>query len=200
MPAPANESGQHRDAHLEIEELARKSGPIKQTAVESVIAIHAPFFTQVGPDLRHRLTGETIEEYVRAYRTKHPEYYLDWTPDRPDQIEFEMIEDACLRPSPKSVGKLFTELGEQRAKELLKQWGTDWVRMLPGERPGYAEKKKIENGPPGGGGQNNPWSKAWVGSEDARDEKLGAIIKTGTKFAAQMAAAAGTTVGRPLRK
>ncbi|HEX3115220.1 MAG TPA: hypothetical protein VHQ48_07075, partial [Bradyrhizobium sp.] len=62
------ELGQHRDASLEIEEHARKSGPILESAVQMLIKIHAPFFSQIGPDLRHRVTGETIEEWIKGRR------------------------------------------------------------------------------------------------------------------------------------
>jgi len=56
------ESGEYRDPFLTMEDLLRKTGPIAETAVQMAVKIHAPFFTQVGTDLRHRLTGATIEE------------------------------------------------------------------------------------------------------------------------------------------
>jgi hypothetical protein len=135
------ESGQYRDAHIELEDLVRHAGPVQESFVQEQIKFHAPFYTQIGPDLRHRLTGKTIEEDYTpaAVRTKWPHGFLDWTSDSDEQVSHDTIENACLRPSPKNLGALFKLVGEKRYNEILKLWGTDPARMLPGTRPGYAE-------------------------------------------------------------
>jgi hypothetical protein len=189
----ARELGEIRDAHLEIERLARASGPILESAVQSLISIHAPFFSQTGPDLRHRLTGQTIEEWVSARRKSNPNDYADYAPDDPEQTLHVTIEEACLTPSPKSVGRLFTLVGETRAKEILKTWDCDWVRMLPGKRPGYAEKKE----PTAPQSSSNPYSDNFKGTPEERQQKIGSLISQGigpNSLAAKLAASAGCSI------
>ena len=197
---PELEIGAYRDAHLEMDRLLRLSGPIYEKAVQIAVKIHAPFFTQVGPDLRHRLTGETIEDWVKGRRTSNPNDYSDYAPDTLEQVRHEMIEDACMRPSPKHVGKLFTELGETAAKELLKQWGTDWVKMIPGQRPGYVDKETPKPVRDAANTTNNPWSPRFVGDNSAREARIASCFKVSVKFAQALATAAHTVLSKPLYK
>jgi len=138
------EIGQHRDAHLETEELVRKAGPVLESFVQERIGLDGPMFKQIGPDLRHVQTGVTIEEYFAPaeLRKRSPHGFADWEPVTGEQVEFETIEDACLRPSPMSLRKLYKAVGDKRYHEILAQWGTDAARMLPGERPGYGDHSK----------------------------------------------------------
>jgi hypothetical protein len=46
----------------------------------------------------------------------------------------------------------------------------------------------------------NPWSKTFRGDDAARAARIASICKQGTKLANALAKAAGTTIGRPLRK
>jgi hypothetical protein len=195
------EIGQHRDAHLELERLARLSGPILESAVQSLIAIHAQFFNQSGPDLRHRLTGQTIEEWVTERRKSNPNDYADYEPVSGEQIEHEIIENACLRPQPATLAKLFKAVGETRYHEILKMWGTDPARMLPGTRPGYVKEKSADK-PEGPSARSNPWSDKWDRTPaEAEAEKARLLRALGTKACAAMAAACGVSVlGAPLRK
>jgi hypothetical protein len=192
----ALKSGEYRDAHLELEEKLRKSGPIAETAVQIVVEDHSQFFVLTGDDYRHRLNGMTMDEWVADRRNKSaPHDYLDFEPVTEEQIGFEIIEDACLRPQPKTVGTLFKRLGEPRAKDILAQWGTDWVRMIPGQRPGYVDDQNA-SAEAQAKLATNPWSKDFRG--DAEAERL-RIIKTSTKMAAGMAKAAGVRIdGGPL--
>jgi hypothetical protein len=196
------EIGQHRDAHLEMERLARLSGPILETAVQSLIKIHAPFFNQSGPDLRHRLTGEMIEDFVTARRKTNPNDYADYEPVSGEQIEFEIIENACLRPQPATLAKLFKAVGENRYYEILKQWGTDPAKMLPGTRPGYVKEKKSGDKPDGPSARSNPWSDKWDGTPAGAEVEKGRLLRAlGTKACGAMAAACGVSVlGAPLRR
>jgi hypothetical protein len=195
------ESGAYRDAHLELEELLRKSGPIYEKAVSLTVSTHAPFFVQTGPDFRHRLTGEAMADWVALRRTKTaPHDYADYLPDNPEQHKFNVIEDACLRTSPKTVGALFTLLGEGPAREILKQWNVDPVRMIPGTRPEYAEKaegkKKSEPG------DNNPFNPAKkYASDDVRQNEIVKYLAAfGPKAVEKACAKYGVDIaGRPLR-
>ena len=196
----ARELGAHRDAHLEIETLARKSGPILESAVQMLVTIHAPFFRQIGPDLRHLQTGETIEEWMKGRRKSNPNDYADWTPDDPNQLLHTYIEEAMTTPSPKTLGRLYTFLKDPtRYKTLCAQWGCDPVRMIPGKRPGSDDEAK----PKAEKGERNPYNPTMVyGSPEVRaNECAKYIVAFGPASAARAAAKYGTDLaGRPLRK
>jgi hypothetical protein len=192
--------GTRRDAHLEMERLAREQPYIYETAVQSLINIHADFFTPVGPDLRHRLTGVTIEDFVKGRRASNPNDYSDFTPVASEaQIMHEVIENACLRPSPASLARLYKALDgdERRYHAVLKEWNTDPARMLPGVRPGSL--------PPEGNGadddkHSNPWRDTYHGDAQQReDEKARLLRAIGIKGCTGMAKKAGVTIlGFPL--
>jgi hypothetical protein len=195
------ELGQHRDAHLEMERLLRKSGPILESAVQMGIKIHGPMFTQTGPDLRHRLTGVTIEDFVASRRKSNPNDYADWTPDDPNQLmhvyESEAFGEMC---SPKTVGRLYTYMKDPaRFEALAKAWGCDTVRMLPGKRPGSAPATSGTKSDDDESSKN-PWNvKTWRGGEERRQEKIQSILKTSTEMARKFAASAGVRIdGGPL--
>jgi hypothetical protein len=200
----ARELGEYRDPHLEMETLARKSGPILESAVQMLVKIHAPHFTQTGPDLRHRKTGETIEDFVKGRRKSNPNDYADWTPDDPDQLMHLYSEEAFgAMCSPKTVGRLFTFMKDPaRFAALAKAWGCDTVKMLPGVRPGAVgdggDKPK-----PKGTGENNPFNpaKTYAGGDTVRQNEIAKFIRLyGTKAAANSAQKFGTDLaGRPLR-
>ncbi len=88
------ELGQYRDPHLELDRLLRASGPILEKAVNVAVKIHAPFFTQVGPDLRHRTGGETMEEWVKGRRKSNPNDYADFIVDDENQLMHIYTEEA----------------------------------------------------------------------------------------------------------
>jgi hypothetical protein len=193
------EIGATRDGHLEVERLLRESGPIKETAVQMGIKIYGRMFKQTGPDLRHVLTGETIEDWAKGRRKNSPGDYADFVPDDPDQL-MHLYSEEAFGPmcSPKTVTRLYKFMNDPgRFAELAKAWGCDTVRMLPGQRPGSVDEVKK---PAAEGLSNNPWSASFHGDEDARNERIDAVCKTGTKLADALAKAAGTTLGRPLRK
>jgi hypothetical protein len=190
--------GQRRDAHTDIETLARDSGPIRETAVQDLIRLHAPFFRQVGPDLRHRLTGETIEQFVKGRRKSNPNDYADYSPElTDDQLLHETIEAAMLTPSPARLGKLYKLVGGPRYDDLVKAWGCDPARMLAGTRPGYAEREAAQgkSNEEAQAASRNPWHlTAWRGTEEQRIAEKTRIIKTGSKFAQALAKAAGVSL------
>jgi hypothetical protein len=204
----ARELGAHRDAHLELETLGRKSGPILETAVQGLIKIHAPYFKQIGPDLRHLQTGETIEEWMAKRRKNAPHDYADFVPDDADQL-LHLYTSEAFGPmcSPKTVGRLFSFMKDPvRFAALAKAWGCDTVRMLPGKRPGSDEANdgaKDGAKPKAEKGDNNPYNlKKEFGSETVRaNECAKYIVAFGAKAAARSAAKYGTDLaGRPLRR
>jgi hypothetical protein len=185
-----------------MEDLARKSGPILESAVQMLVVTHAPFFTKVGPELRHRLTGQTIEEFVAGRRKSNPNDYADYEPVTEEQVMHETIENACLTPSPASLAKLYKLVGELRYHALLKEWGTDAKRMLPGKRPGYAEKSEEKNDDGEMKGRNNPYSDNFDGTEEQRQARIASLLRTsGSKFVSSLAKSAGKTIAnQPLRR
>jgi hypothetical protein len=79
----------------------------------------------------------------------------------------------------------------------MKAWGTDPARMLPGVRPGYAEREaaKGKSNEEAQSASRNPWHPtAWRGTEEQRQAEQMRIIRTGTKFAQALAKAAGVSV------
>ena len=196
----ARELGEYRDAHLEIEGLARKSGPILESAVQALIQIHAPFFRQIGPDLRHIQTGETIEEWMPKRRKSNPNDYADWTPDDPDQLMHLYTEEAYLTPSPKTVGRLYTFMKDPvRFAALAKAWGCDTVKMLPGKRPGSDDEPKAKGGDASARSPFNP-ARKYDNDLDRQAEIADFIRKNGSKAAVEEARKFSSDIaGRPLR-
>jgi hypothetical protein len=196
--------GEYRDAHLEMETLLRKSGPILETAVVTNVNIYAKGFTQVGPDLRDRLTGKTIEEFVAGRRKSNPNDYADWVPDDPNQLMHVYAEEAFgPQCSPKTVTRLYNFMNDPpRFKALAKQWGCDTVRMLPGTRPGTTSGTKADEKPAGPSLSQNPWSEQYLKHHspiDALAEQQ-RLIKLGSAVARNTALAAGVSVfGVPLK-
>jgi hypothetical protein len=180
--------GGYRDAHLEIEKLARSTGDIMESAVQELIGTHAQYFRNDGPDLKHVLTGETIEDFVGTLKKTKPHFYASYAPLSEEQALEEMIEDAMLSPTPGKLGKLYKQVGEVRYNELCAAWGTDPVRMRPGVRPEWArrpEQKKIADR------RGNPWSKeGWN-----LTKQMGLVKSIGIEKAAAMARSVGCVVG-----
>jgi hypothetical protein len=196
------EIGQYRDAHLELETLVRKAGPVLETFVQERIRLDGPQFTQVGPDLRHKETGQTIEEFYAPgeLRKRSPHGFADWAPDQTHEQRDALagiIENACLHPSPASLAALWKALKSDADKgrryyNTLREWGVDAAKMLPGQRPGYVYPAKKSGGD---GASNNPWSPNWSGTPEAALAEQARILKVmGTKGAASMARAAGVSV------
>jgi hypothetical protein len=187
MPV-SNPIGGYRDAHIEIEKLARATGPILESAVQELIHTHAQYYRNSGPDLKHVLTGNAIEDDVAALRKTKPHYYADFAPVSEEQALADRIEDAMLTPTLTKLGKLYTELGAARFEALCKEWDCDATRLKPGRPPEYArrpEAKKATNR------ANNPWSK-----EGWNISRQGAFVTSqGIEKAAALARAVGCTIG-----
>lgn len=202
--ATTREIGGYRDAKLVAEDLLRKSGPIIEGYLQDYLRTQVTgFYVQAGPDLLHRFSGRKIEQEIPALRKEKPHYYADYLPEASDdQIMHEVIEAACLTPSPARLGKLYKLVGELRYNELMKQWGTDPARMLPGVRPGYAEREaaKGKSQEETTAAHRNPWHPSFHGDDATRLAEQQRIIKTGTRFAQALAKSAGVSImGSKLR-
>ena len=84
-------------------------------------------------------------------------------------------------------------LTEEAARYGVKPFTTE-IGVKPGDKDKSADKKAESNL------TTNPWSKNFRGDEAARSTRIASIIKQGTHLANALAKAAGTTVGKPLRK
>jgi hypothetical protein len=183
----------------ELERYARASGPILQSALDELLNVHSKYFRQVGPNLVHVAEGNVpMADWVANLRKTRPHMYADWNPDiTEDQIRQEIIDDATLRPSPKNVGRLFKEFGELRAKAILEQAGTDWVRMKPGNKVTLDDKGNAKGSDPTPEQKSladrraNPWS-----AEGWNITKQGQVLKSlGPEKAAAIARAANSYIG-----
>ncbi len=182
------QTGGYRDAHIEIEKLARTTGDIMESAVQELIGTHAQYFRNDGPDLKHILTGELIEDFVGKLKKEKPHYYASFQPLSEEQVLDEVIEEACLSPSPAKLGRLYKAVGDVRYHEILKQWGTDAARMKPGIRPEWANKPEIKKAANRAG---NPFSK-----EGWNLTKQMALVKSiGPEKAAAIARRVGCKIG-----
>lgn len=81
-------------------------------------------------------------------------------------------------------------------REEAERYGVKPFTTEKGVRPGEERKGPADQA----NLSTNPWSKDFRGDEAARAAKIASICKQGTKLADALAKAAGTTIGRPLRK
>ena len=189
----------YKDAVLEVEREALAAG-IVPSAVEELCRqvsedVRAGNWRQVNGEPMYLGTGEIpqdAKEYVGAIIQQKPHYLL--SQDATDHAELAFGE----RPTLKARGDFIKLYGEVVYRRTMQQWGCDDT-LKPGTKPGpdvdATGKQKL---PPGS--SNNPWAKNFAGDDAARDAKIASIIRSmGTKAAAGMAKAAGTTIGQPLR-
>jgi hypothetical protein len=100
---------------------------------------------------------------------------------------------------------LAASLGDAKATAIMKEeatlYGTSFGSKTPGVAPNSKEAKEAANKKPVENLSTNPWSASFSGTEEQRATRIAGVIKAGgTKFADQLARAAKTTVGKPLRK
>jgi hypothetical protein len=127
------------------------------------------------------------DESVHAFITR----FLK--PERPHQftVPTKAADDAPELFSIDAQGRYAKEHGAAALGDFLKQRG-----LKPGQ-----VKPRPKDEAPDATGEKNPWSPKFVGDAAARTAAQAFIIKKGTKFAADMAKAAGFTImGVPLPK
>jgi hypothetical protein len=189
------------DQRIEVEKAAQAAGVMPSAVRELLENVSAetieglwrhdndgqPYFTR-------GKTQMNVDEYVAAIVKVKPHYLFAQGSEKDAADD---LLDRCFGASPTLAarGEFVKLYGEGALAEQAKAWGCDYS-LRPGVKPGTATDEKKNAGPHGG--STNPWSSTFAGSDEARAEKMSAIIRTGTRFAVEMAKACGTTIGRPL--
>jgi hypothetical protein len=146
--------------------------------------------------------GQTLVQHLEFTLSTRPHWLM------PAVLEDEaeavwLAETPSLSVRGKRLQQLERHIGSKAAalvafKEEAARFGiTNPMSLQQGSKPG---SDKGDGKKPAANLSENPWSQQFRGDEIARAAKIASIIKTGTKFAEGLAKAAGTTVGRPLRK
>jgi hypothetical protein len=190
----------YQDAVLAVdEELARLGvGPsaIREACDHVAAEKAAGKWMQInGEAINHN--NENVEEFCARLLKLKPHYLL--MGEEIDRAGAAWVGLEGKPPTLKAQAERVQEIGERAAHVEAAQYGTKLGSLQIGAKPGTAPTGETNKGRPAGG-PNNPWSKDFAGSEELRAEKIASIMKQGTKFAADIAKAAGTTIGKPLRR
>jgi hypothetical protein len=182
----------YRDHVLEMERLAIEEGVTPSAVCQLIGETPAMGFRNVDGELI-RAGGETIEEYVASLRKKRPHFF------QPDEIVDEAEKAWGAHPTLTARGEFLKNYGSAVYAMTRDQWLGSDGNLKPGVRPGPPDAKTGKA--PDTSSPSNPWSKNFVGDDTERASRIASVIKAmGTTGAAGLAKAAGTTVGRPLRK
>jgi hypothetical protein len=149
-----------------------------------------PFYLDGGKTL-------SVEEYVGLVESKSPHVVLGYG-SAPGEKSVDSLTEAAFGAAPtlKAKAELLAAIGERAYEELRRAWGADHG-LKPGAKPGTGPQAKAS----GEGSTNNPWSAKFGGTIAQRDSRIAEILRSkggGTRIAAELAKAAGTTIGRPL--
>jgi hypothetical protein len=143
--------------------------------------------------------GQTIAQHLEFYLSTRPHCLMPsvLVDDADETWTSGSItkQGARLRQLEKFCGSTAAALillTEEAARYGLKPFTTQ-IGVKQGEG---GDKKKTDERD----ATNNPWSASFRGDEAARAVRIDQICKTGTKFAHDLAKAAKTTIGKPLRK
>lgn len=144
--------------------------------------------------------GLTVEAYLDVLLSTRPHWAVP-------AVLVDAADETWLSGSLTKQGARWRELkaylgsdkaADEAMAEEAARYGVTPGSTKKGIVPGSESDDKDNKQKAGG---SNPWSDKWTLSEQAREEKIASIIRgLGTKAAASMAASAGTTIGRPLRK
>jgi hypothetical protein len=190
----------YQDAVLAVDEELNRRGvrpSARREACDRVIVQKAEgLWIQVNGEAINE-NNQNVEEYCEALLKDRPHYlYMGEELDRADAAWVGLDGKP---PTLKAQAERVKEIGERAAHVEAANYGTKLGSLKIGTKPGTAPKGGAEKGRPTGG-PNNPWAIEFSGSEELRAEKIASIMKQGTKFAAELAKAAGTTIGKPLRR
>jgi hypothetical protein len=154
-------------------------------------------------DVRARYSvdcGESLGEWLTRMKPQVPHWYP--APEIGDGVPAEILEAAFgAKPTMTARGQLSKLVDAATYQTLATAWNAD-TSLRPGRDPkgGTEKTEKTEEHKQVGGGPTNPWSVNFKGTDAERNVQIANICKTGTKFAEGLAKAAGTTIGRPLRR
>jgi hypothetical protein len=194
----------YRDAALEIEKYAEQAG-IVPSAIDELIRNAPSEFSSLRGELIHNGDGLTMAEYIEHLRTIKPHYW----PAKEVTSDAELAFGA--KPTLQARGNFLRLYGELQYKATLTQWGAKEGSLEPGTNPDRLADEaalrklmsaaKAARGSNITGQTNNPWADDFAGTPADKNAKMASIIRTGTKFASEMAKAAGKTImGAPLRR
>jgi hypothetical protein len=143
-------------------------------------------------------TGQSLQEHLEFTISTRPHWLVpEVLADEADEVWTSgnlTLQGKRLQQLEKFAGSraaALVLLNEEAARYGVKPFTTQ-VGTKPGEeRKGHADQGNLTS---------NPWSKDFRGDEASREARIASIFKQGTKLAAALARAAGTSIGRPLRK
>jgi hypothetical protein len=165
---------------------------------------------------REVAAGEWPQDGGEALRSTghNPEQYLDFLVSTRPHWEIpatvvDAADDTWTSGDLTKQGKRWRELkaflgsdaaADKAMAEEAAHYGVKPGTTQKGVKPGSVDDTGKKSAP-SAGLSSNPWSDKFNGNEAARAAKMASIIRSGTKFAASMAASAGKTItGAPLRR
>jgi hypothetical protein len=83
MPKNSFALGNYRDKFLEAEKLLRSlEKPILESAVQDFLANNVQFYFNDSNEIKHRLTGNTLESDIAKLHETSPHWFADFTRGR----------------------------------------------------------------------------------------------------------------------
>ena len=146
--------------------------------------------------------GQNLQQHLEFALSTRPHWLLpEVLADEADAVWLSETPNISARGNRFNQLKKFVGGNEKAARALFEEealrYGiTKPFSLQPGTKPGEQRKDSADQG----NLTTNPWSPRFHGDEDARAAKIASIIKQGTQLANALAKAAGTVVGKPLRK
>jgi hypothetical protein len=143
--------------------------------------------------------GQSPEQYLEFVLTTRPHWEIPAT-------VIDAADDTWTSGSLAKQGERWRTLRAHLGSDAVTNaamaeeaaaYGARFGSTVKGVPPGSAKGEEK----PAAGLSSNPWSDRFNGSEEQRLAKMASIIKTGTKFASDMARSAGKTItGAPLKR
>jgi len=125
---------------------------------------------------------EGLSEWLAKIKPDRPQWFRVMTTNTDNAPELFSID---------AQGRYVKQHGEDALVELLATQNLRPGETLKAPKPNGSDTK----------GESNPWSKQFKGTDAEREARKTSIIRSGTKFAASMAASAGVYIsGAPLKK
>lgn len=149
--------------------------------------------------LAKRIREVAFDDVVARFPNDDSESFSEWlakfVKENPRPQWFKVIttnsDNAPELFSIDAQGRYVKQHGEEALVELLATQNLRPGETLKAPKPDASDTK----------GESNPWSKAFKGDDAEREARKASIIRSGTKFAASMAASAGVYIsGAPLKK
>ena len=185
----------------ELEERGAQPSAVTEACSHVSQQVIAGDWLQVEGEAIFKVLGKparSVEEYCGALLVAKPHYLFEMS--AADDADKAFLGDGktCTL---KDRGEFHKKYGPAVFEATKKQYGCD-DSLRAGTKPGPSHDAAGKRVAPPAGSSSNPWNaKLFNGNEDERQAKMASIIRTGTKFAASMAAAAGVTItGAPLRR